>query len=460
MATAVFACTAAADDGKDAEIDALRSEVSLLRGTVADLTSTVHQLQAGDEWLTEQRADEIRGLVQDVLADADTRASLLQEGMTAGWDKNFYLASADGNYKLRVRGQIQVRYVFNSANGPSADPQTLYGFEIRRAKLKFDGNILDPTWKYVINIAHDHDDKTFNAGAGAAIFSAQGDIFLEDAIIMKDFENGFVLWAGQFKMPFLQEELISSSAQQVVERSLINEEFNQDRSKGIMGIWSNDQFKVQAGVGDGFKSLNTPFSFIPIDEGTMVTGLSSSIGLTGRVDWLAMGEWKQFKQQTSPRGSGNALKIGGAIHWEEDKYSTTVLTTPSAKTRFFSWTIDAMWQNEGWNLFAYMVGRHVSGFPGDVDQYGAVVQGGYYFTDEWEAFARYEWGDNGASGADNLSVLTVGANRYINKHNLKWTTDIGVGFNAVVSTWSAGGADWRTSDSGEVVLRSQFQLLF
>ena len=53
---------------------------------MAELKDTVAELKAAsdDDWLTERRAQEIRGLVEDVLADADTRASLLQDGMTAG----------------------------------------------------------------------------------------------------------------------------------------------------------------------------------------------------------------------------------------------------------------------------------------------------------------------------------------------------------------------------------------
>ena len=35
------------------------------------------------------------------------------------------------------------------------------------------------------------------------------------------------------------------------------------------------------------------------------------------------------------------------------------------------------------------------------DQYGFVVQGGFYFTDEWEGFVRYEWAD-----FDNPPALT------------------------------------------------------
>jgi hypothetical protein len=45
--------------------------------------------EKGDDWRTQQRAKQIRDLVQDVLADADTRATLLQSGATGGWDEGF-----------------------------------------------------------------------------------------------------------------------------------------------------------------------------------------------------------------------------------------------------------------------------------------------------------------------------------------------------------------------------------
>lgn len=50
-----------------------------LRSRVAELEARLATLQAqnGDQWLTEARAAEIRSLVQDVLADADTRTSLI-----------------------------------------------------------------------------------------------------------------------------------------------------------------------------------------------------------------------------------------------------------------------------------------------------------------------------------------------------------------------------------------------
>ncbi|MHC5023167.1 MAG: hypothetical protein ACYTGG_04565, partial [Planctomycetota bacterium] len=62
-----------------------------LQAQIKELRSEVAQLRSGNDenWLTEARADEIRGLVYDVLADADTRSSLLQGGAAAGYDGGF-----------------------------------------------------------------------------------------------------------------------------------------------------------------------------------------------------------------------------------------------------------------------------------------------------------------------------------------------------------------------------------
>jgi len=58
-------------------IEQLERDKSQMAGEMDEL-----RIQVADDWLTEQRADEIRNLVSDVLADADTRSSLLQDGMT------------------------------------------------------------------------------------------------------------------------------------------------------------------------------------------------------------------------------------------------------------------------------------------------------------------------------------------------------------------------------------------
>jgi hypothetical protein len=78
-----------------------------LRNEIASLRAEIATLRQDDNWLNEQRADEIRGLVQDVLADADTRSSLMANGLTAGYDNGFMLGSEDGNFKLKINGRCR-----------------------------------------------------------------------------------------------------------------------------------------------------------------------------------------------------------------------------------------------------------------------------------------------------------------------------------------------------------------
>ena len=58
-----------------------------MQAQIADLQAQVAALKGAQsgQWLTEQRAAEIRGIVTDVLADADTRSSLAGPSAGAGY---------------------------------------------------------------------------------------------------------------------------------------------------------------------------------------------------------------------------------------------------------------------------------------------------------------------------------------------------------------------------------------
>ena len=102
------------------EIELLRRQNEALAAQNAAISAKVGALEervvADGDWLTEQRAQEIRAIVSDVLADSATRESLAGDGATAGYDKSkgFFLASPDGNYTLAVKGEMQVRWAYNS----------------------------------------------------------------------------------------------------------------------------------------------------------------------------------------------------------------------------------------------------------------------------------------------------------------------------------------------------------
>jgi hypothetical protein len=419
------------------------TEIDRLRTIVQDLQQQVDSLKAqnDDQWMTEKRAEEIRGLVHDVLADADTRASLLQSGAMAGYDKNFFIGSADGNYLLKIAGQMQIRYVYNWQDEDGSEDTNRQGFENRRTKLRFFGHVVDPSWQYLVLGAFDRDGGSF---------------VLDEAYITKDLENGSKIRFGQFKPPFLREELVSSSKQLAVERSLVNEEFNQDRVQGVEYSYTGDQFRVLVAYSDGFGpggagSDNTPWQTEDTEWGA----------LTGRVEWMAMGsDWKAFDDFQGWKGGESVLLLGGAAHYQEGEFGTI---TPG-ETEFFGLTGDVTYKADGFGLYGAAVYRSLDNDLGlDVDQFGFLIQGSYFLQDDWEIFARYEWADADTDGVEDLSVATAGVNRYWKKHDLKWQADVGFGFNEVASIWSTSSAGWRTDptdDDGQIVFRTQVQLLF
>jgi outer membrane murein-binding lipoprotein Lpp len=263
--TLAFTGIAGAADNDNASIDALRAELNELRAQNNSLAARVDAQDS--EWLNEERASDIRGIVQDVLADSQSRTSLQDSGMMAGYKagKGFFLSNQDGSFSLMVNGELQTRWVLNNNPGnQGATEETSWGFQVRRAKVRFQGNVIDPTWTYQINGSFEgpdsYGDRPFSRSqqfqspglggpsgsfrvdgtAGVGTPSNGGTFEFQEAFIAKELDNGITLTFGQFKTPWMREELVESGMQLAVERSLINELFNQDRAVGIMVDWQND----------------------------------------------------------------------------------------------------------------------------------------------------------------------------------------------------------------------------
>ncbi len=136
----------------------LRAELAEVRARMQQDQAALAQVQAqlsqfrqdqSENWLSERRAEEVKSLIHEVLSDADTRATLLQDSMTAGHDgRRFFLASADGSFRMNINGQLQFRYIYNNRNdatsGAVAGKDDTMGFQFRRSKLTFSGHIGDP----------------------------------------------------------------------------------------------------------------------------------------------------------------------------------------------------------------------------------------------------------------------------------------------------------------------------
>jgi len=493
------------------------SQIAELKKEVAELKSS-----NGDKWLTEQRSQEIRSVVQDVLSDADTRSSLQAAQATAGWNKGFFLSSPDGNFKLNVGGQLQTRYAYNwlsnrdmtkSSNLGVSTPtnnfntqgvaKAAYGFEVRRAKLEFSGHVVDPSWQYAVTIAYQQyfGSNTTSAPAGGggvtqgdpATAGGTGYFGLENAYILKDMGNGFSVQVGQFKSAMLREWIVSSKYQLTVERSLVSTLFNTGWTQGIGLNWHNDNIRAMGSFNDGGNNAN-----LGSVSGTNVnTTPNAGVGFTqwaftGRGEFMAFGNWAQFDDLTSMRGEASGLLVGAAINLQRGGQQSNLTTTNAipangnADGQFLTWTLDATWDLGGANIYGAWVMNTSSSLPGghgNINSYGAVLQGGYFITDTIELFGRWEWMNiqdkNNSVATNNVSantpnnaavnnIGTVGANWYISGKNVKFTTDFGVSWNPV--TFQTGlygqniaGADYRTEGKdggGQLVARAQLQLLF
>src|SRR5690606_19668413 len=77
-----------------------------LRQQIAELQARLDQIES-----TRVNAADTDRIVAEVLADAQRRSQLLAlEGLTAGYDRGFFIRSEDGSFQLKPSLTVQFRY--------------------------------------------------------------------------------------------------------------------------------------------------------------------------------------------------------------------------------------------------------------------------------------------------------------------------------------------------------------
>jgi hypothetical protein len=295
------------------------------------------------------------------------------------------------------------------------------------------GHVVNPDWYYLVDV---------NLGSGT------GRTGTLNAYLGHNYGDGWKIQMGSMKAPLLREELVESQYQLLVERSLTNYLFTAGYADGLLVNYKADQFQVFAMLSDGANTGQTSWSTF-----------DTEYALTGRGEFLVSGNWDQFRDFTSSRDGETGILLGGAAHFQKGESGNA-----APETEIFLLTVDASAEFAGLNLFGSFVYSDVdSGIPGAVDgnPWGLVFQGGFYLTDAWEVFGRYEMTDFDSSGIEDLSAITLGVNYYFAGHNAKWTTDIGFGLDPV--TTAADITAWRPDigdEDGQIVFRTQWQILF
>ena len=407
-----------------------------------------------------QSNDEVRAIVSEMMADAETRSSLLAGG-NAGHDGRFFIAG-DG-FRLNVGGKIQFRYLMNFRDENVApDDDFSNGFQMSRTELDFAGSI-NKDWDFRVLFNFERDG---------------GSAFLEESWGRYNFSNGVKFRWGQFKLPMIREELVDDGKQLAVERSQVAQAFTQDRSQGIELASEYENWRWAVAFSDGLDSDNTDFTG---GGGALVGGFpafhtagEAEYALTGRVEWMGSGNWGMFEDFTSAKGQDFGFLLGLAGHWQQ---STQTPAPGDVDIDTFQVTADVSLEGDSWNLFGAFVYRFQdfenAGVAGndDASDFGAVIQGGWRFAESTEVFARWDaiFADEdrfAGNDEDNFHFITFGLNQYYAGHAAKATIDAVISLNDTTNLVSSGALpDTGTGllgemDEGEVALRLQMQLLF
>lgn len=369
----------------------------------------------------------------------------------AGHDGKFFLAGADAAFRLNVAGQSQTRYNLNFRDtDDDADEDFTNGFHLRRTKLDFNGSIIEKnlTYRFV----------------GA--FSRSGGSFsLEDAWGDYKLDNGVAFRWGQFKLPLLREESISSKQQLAADRSVVNETFNQDYSQAVEARYDSDAWRLKGAISDGLGSRNTAYT----------DPAEADVALTARAE-LRLGDaaWKLHDDYTSFQGQDTGALLGGAIHWQTSGSTANADTfsgAASPEIDAITYTCDASYEGSGWSLACAFVWRWTdsSAAADEWDDLGLLAQGALFVSDDTELFARWDaiLPDDDRASSDEFHTLTAGFNHYFvpESHAAKFTADIQYFFNDLAGSSSIVKANegiglLGSSDDGELAIRLQMQLLF
>ncbi|MCH2132524.1 MAG: hypothetical protein MK116_02120 [Phycisphaerales bacterium] len=465
------------------DIEDIRRQLDELRGQNDEIRRENEQMReeidflhadATRDWLTEQRAEDIKELVQDVLADADTRASLMGSGLMAGWSDGFFLASADGRFRLKIGALMQTRLMVNILNGDEGQvldqDNTRYGFENTTTRMNLGGHVFNDT-DYFIEMGFGRLDP-YQISQNFQRFGSR----LYEAWARQRLTENIAVKAGLFKLPFTREFLVYEGLQLAVDRSLIDYRFGLGRSMGVELDTYFGPVRTQVAYTDGSAAL---FSFRSADF--IVPPWAAYVpdtewAVTGRLEWLLHGEWEQFKQFTSPTHEEFGMMIGVAGHGQSQERDRSV---DVVKGSLYGVTADVSMDFGGASAFAsFVYERQVnpdtSGNINSIDYWGMVVQGSVYVDPKWEIYTRYEMGGpfnqdladpDGNDGFDTqgVSILTAGVNWYIDGQDVKWTTDFGVSFDPITAFMNIEQTGWRTDPDNhhaQFLVRSQLQLMF
>jgi phosphate-selective porin OprO and OprP len=211
------------------------------------LTGAISEAKAQDLQQIQAQIQEMQATIQALqkqVADAKAQAAAANAtAATAGksdldlkvkWKGAPELSSADGKFKMKVRGRVEVDY--NKANQDTRITSfpDVAGTELRRARLGIEG-VLYYDWKYILEVDFANDAVRIRD----AYLDYQGFKIGDDPLIFR---------VGNFKTFNTFEEENSANYLDSMERAAFIPAWNIDRQIGFGTMYYTDKFGLAAGV--------------------------------------------------------------------------------------------------------------------------------------------------------------------------------------------------------------------
>lgn len=412
--------------------------------------------------LTDAQRDEVRSLVKEVLADADSR-STLASGATAGIgsDGKVFLRSEDDRFLMNIGGAVQTRYMWHNGNGsPSRSGDYVQGFDLSYTSVNLTGHI--------------------GGGASQVGYRVQftrwatGNVGIEQAYAILPIADRWSVKAGKFYLPYSRETLIAPTSQVTVANgSNANGFFGMGRAVGAQLEYASDTLRTRGAVSNGGNS----------EDSTAFPNYRNHFAVTGRADFLIASNDKtgmhQFNDNFAARGSSkvNGLLLGGAAYFEEPDHSS--LAAPSVRgyevEHQYGATADATFKFANLAFFgagyvAYDRLNQNNGYKAPVP-WGVVAQVDVGVTNEIDVFGQWNLVNNTTVQQGQLfQTFVAGANYHINNHvrltgDVVWVysgtgayTSLTPGASSTPGAGAAAGLGNGTEN--EVAARLQLQVSF
>ena len=361
----------------------------------------------------------------DLLADATSRISSA--------------AAAEAEAMPQVGGAIQFRYDMNWRQDYPGASNLTNGFQASNTTLWVGGTVHD-SFEYYVQ---------------ANFYASTGSLILQDAYVVRDVGEGWSLGAGQFCFPVLWEDYVDPWRLLDLDYSPTNNVFSPGRIQGVYLNYTGSEFRAWGAFDDGVLTANTDY----------LSPIEADYALTGRAELKFAGDWDQFDDLNSFRNSEIAAKLGGAFHWQSGGNTVDTIDADILLA-----TIDLCLEGNGCTAYASGIYRSIDAAgAATLNDWGFVVQGGYFVTEKWELFARYDVShpDDGSRPGDQtaFNTFTLGANYFL----IPDSEAVRFGFDicyfpdnqseSIVSPSTETGVLADDQD-GQINLRAQIQMLF